>query len=276
MGEAKRKRSATAAFIEQFPDCYFCGGRRRATTREHMPPKSLFDNSHRPDKLVVPACAECNRGTSTADLVASIVSRWNYSSSLQENRDQRRLIPQVRRQAPGIIEEWTTTITEPHEKERARQHLRNYGVVVPYDAAVFTIGPLTIRELNLFAHKAVLALHFEHFHQPLPMTGRICAYWKTKEDFAKGGIPQQLLAIMPKYGTLIQGKWDERQTFEYRHDSNVEYGLFGCLAKLRRGLFVAGFTVTDANVIVPDDNVDWISPGDPPVLLANPRFSKKF
>jgi hypothetical protein len=273
MGEAKRKRSATAIFIEQYPDCYFCGGRRRSTTREHMPPKSLFDNSHRPDKLVMPACDQCNHETSTADLVAAMVSRWHYLSTPQEHFDHRRLIGQIRRQAPEIIDEWQ--IADPREKELARQHLRNYGVPVPYDAGVATIGQLTIRQLNLFAHKAVLALHFEHFRRPLPMKGRICAYWKTKEDFAKEGIPPQLLAILPKYGTLIQGKWDERQTFEYRHDSNMETGLFGCFARLRRGLFVSGFTVTNASVIEPDDNVDWMSPEDAAVLLAELRFSSK-
>jgi hypothetical protein len=34
-----------------------------------------------------------------------------------------------------------------------------------------SIGSLTIRQLNLFAHKAVLALYFEHFRQPLANTG---------------------------------------------------------------------------------------------------------
>jgi hypothetical protein len=215
-----------------------------------------------------------NRETSTADLVAAVISRWNYSSNPQEIHDQRRLIPQLRRQAPGIIEEWTS-ISDARGRKQARQHLRNFGVPVAYDAAVFTIGPLTIPKLNIFAHKAVLALHFEHFRRPLPMAGKICAYWKTKEDFANGGIPPRLLGIMPKHGTLIQGKWDARQTFEYRHDSNVEHGLFGCLAKLRRGLYVAGFTVTDSNVIEPDDTVGWISADEPRVLLAQPRFSRK-
>ena len=239
-----------------------------------MPPKSLFDHSHRPDKLVMPACDQCNRDTSTADLVAAMVSRWNYLSTPQEDLDHRKLIAQIRRQAPEIINEWTE-ISDPREKEGARQHLRDYGMPVPYDAGVVTIGPFTIRQLNLFAHKAVLALHFEHFRRPLPMTGRVCAYWKTKEDFAREGIPPRLLAIMPKYGTLIQGKWDERQTFEYRYDSNMETGLFGCFARLRRGLFVGGFTVTDASVIEPDDNVNWMSSDDSAVLLADSRFSRK-
>jgi hypothetical protein len=276
MGESKRKRSATAAFIEKYPDCYFCGGQRRAVTREHMPPKSLFDNSHRPDKLVMPACDACNRGTSTADLTASIVSRWNYYSTVQEDHDHSKLIAQVRRQAPDLIKEWTElAFADPDEKERARQHLRKYGMHVQHDAAVISIGPVTIRLLNLFSHKAVLALHFEHFKQPLPTTGRVCAYWKTKEDFANGGVPPRLLEILPEYGTLIQGKWNEHETFEYRYASNNEHGLFGCMAKLRRGLFVAGFTVTDASVIPPDDDVEWIIPNDPAVLTEEARLLQK-
>ena len=192
----------------------------------------------------------------------------------QEVHDHQRLIERLRKQDPALLQEWA--ISDPLERERARQHLRDYGMPVPRDAGVATIGPLTIRQLNLFAHKAVLALHFEHTRQPLPMVGRLCAYWKTKEDFAHGGIPSSLLAIMREYATLIQGKWNESETFEYRHASNPDYGLFACLAKLRRGLFIAGFTATNANIIVPDDNVDWMTPDDPLVLLEDPRFSKKF
>lgn len=238
-----------------------------------MPPKSLFDNSHRPDKLVMPACDQCNADTSTADLVASIISRWHYLSSAQEDHDHLRLIVRLRKQAPEIMKEWA--ITDSSERERARQHLRNYGMSVPHDAGVATIGSATIRQLNLFAHKAVLALYFEHAHRPLPMTGRVSAYWKTKEDFARGGVPSSLIAMLPEYGTLIQGKWNESETFEYRHASNPSYELFGCLAKLRRGLFVAGFTVANADVIPPEDNVDWMMPDDALVLLDDPRFLKK-
>jgi hypothetical protein len=69
----------------------------------------------------------------------------------------------------------------------------------------------------IFAHKAVLALYFEHFRHPLPITGGVSAFWKTKEDFAPEGIPQFLLDIMPGYRTLMQGRWNEQKTFEYRH-----------------------------------------------------------
>jgi len=118
--------------------------------------------------------------------------------------------------SPELVDEWSALAYQSSvERKRARQHLRDYGVPVPLDAGVATIGPLTIKQLNLFAHKVVLALHFEIFQKPLPPSGRVAAYWKTKEDFAPhGGVPQDLINLLPRYGTLTQGAWDERETFE--------------------------------------------------------------
>jgi len=171
MGEAKLKRSATQRFIEQFPLCALCGGECASTTREHMPPKSLFDKSHRPDKLVMPACAVCNGGTSKADLTAAMVSRWNYNSPHQEREDHSRLANQVRIQAPELIDEWTKK--DGFDRKGALERLRRYGVEVPDDASLIRVGPHTIRQLNIFAHKAALCLHFEHFKKPLSNSGRV-------------------------------------------------------------------------------------------------------
>src|SRR6266496_4218514 len=104
MGEAKQRRTATAKLIAQFPACSLCGGERQSTTRDHIPPKALFDGSLRPDKLIVPACNICNGGTSTADLVASIISRWRFDADAQELADHSRLVARLRRQAPQVIE----------------------------------------------------------------------------------------------------------------------------------------------------------------------------
>jgi hypothetical protein len=274
MGEASQKRSTTQKFIAEFPECCFCGGLRPATTREHMPPKSLFDDSHRPDKLIMPACDECNQGTSTADLAVATVSRWNYNSGPQERLDHRKLSARGRRQAPELIEEWTSLRNDPIKRAGARRHLIEHGVPVPDDAGLTTVGPLTIRQLNLFAHKAILALYFEHFRRPLSNAGRFCAFWRSKEDFVRDGIPSIFFEMLPKYGTLIQGHWNERETFEYRHDINVDEGLFGCFARFRQGFFVFGFAATNASVLPPDD-LDWIKPSELLALPDNPRFVRK-
>jgi hypothetical protein len=80
--------------------------------------------------------------------------------------------------------------------------------------------------------------------------------------------------MLPDYGTLAQGKWNERETFEYRHARNAAEGLFGCFAKLRRGLFVSGFAVTDGNVL-PSHEKDWVTPSELLTMLDSPRFQKK-
>lgn len=79
------------------------------------------------------------------------------------------------------------------DRKDAMGYLRSYGVRVPDDAGLVTIGPHTIEQLNTFAHKAMLRLYFEHFRKPLPNSGRVSAHWRTKEDFSKYGVPLDLL-----------------------------------------------------------------------------------
>jgi hypothetical protein len=273
MGEAKLNRSGTQKLIAEYPDCCFCGGLRHATTREHMPPKALFDGGHRPDKLIMPACEDCNHGTKTADLTASILSRWHLELSAQQRADHQRLTRGLRNNNPELITEWINL--RLLDRLKAKRDMKELGVPVPANAGVVAIGPLTIRQLNLFSHKVVLALYFEHFRKPLPNTGRVCAFWRTKEDLFHGGIPPVLLEMLKRYGTLEQGQWNEKEVFDYRYEPNENEGLFACLARLRGALFIAGFAVEDAKAIVEDDGPDWIVPSNLLQMLNDPLFEKR-
>jgi len=276
LGEAKQKLSATRKFIAEFPQCAFCGGTRPSTTREHMPPKALFDRSHRPDKLIMPACNECNGGTSTADLVAAVVSRWNYNSGPIELEDHTKLVQRVRIHHPDIFAEWSQHLNLS-ERLKAIKHLGDYGVDVPADAGLVTIGKLTIRQLNLFSHKAVLGLYFEHFKSVLLDQGRVAAYWRTKEDFYAGA-PSVLLEIMQRYGTMEQGRWNAKETFEYRFEVNEKEGLFVCLARLRGGLYVSGFAVSEAAILAEHEDaneIDWIQPSTLLAMVETPQLAEK-
>jgi hypothetical protein len=274
MGEAKRKRSATAKLIERFPACSLCGGQRPSTTRDHIPPKAIFDNSHRPDKLVMPACNECNNGTSTADLVASIISRWNYNANHQELMDGSRLVARLRKQCPEVIDEWTK-----HDRvgrERGRQHLQKNGVPVPTNASIVSIGKISIRHLNLFAYKVTLGLYFNHFQMLLPNSGLVSAIWRTKEDFAKSGVPKELLEIFPKYAALQQGRWDTSKDFEYRFDLNETDGFFGCMARFRTSLYITGFAFKDADALPAEmKSNDWIRPIELLTILDRAEFGHR-
>jgi hypothetical protein len=135
------------------------------------------------------------------------------------------------------------------------------------------IGSHTIRQLNLFAHKATLGLYFEHFRRPLGHAGAYGATWRTKEDFAAKGAPQELLDLLPRYATLVQGRWQTSETFEYRHDVNLSAGVFGFLARLRWGLYISGFAVDDASQIAGEE--DWTIAGDLAAKLSSAGFDKR-
>lgn len=276
MGEAKfkqrRKLSATQKLVAEFPYCCFCGGARPSRTREHMPPISMFDAAQRPDGLVMPACLECNNGTSTADLAVALISRWSAISTPQEQKDHAKFANRVLKQAPSLRDEWLSIVDDPGEQHRARQHLLDHGVPVPADASLATIGPETIGQLNLFAHKVVLGLYFHHFRRGLPGRGRVCAFWRTKEDFAQKGVPQIFFDMFPNYGTIAQGQWDERKTFEYRFAFRAEEGVFGCLARFRRGFFAYGFTVDDPAVLPDEEQAEWVSPEQ---VLSIPKVQRR-
>jgi hypothetical protein len=99
MGEKKRRQGAAARFLRQHPTCALCGGGTPATTREHFPPTSLFRGYYRPNSFVVPACRDCNIGSSTSDLLASLLSRITLGELRgSENEEFRRLASQLGRQ----------------------------------------------------------------------------------------------------------------------------------------------------------------------------------
>src|ERR1700676_2056721 len=158
-----------------------------------------------------------------------MISRWGMNVSPQSHVDHSKLSTQIKRQAPDVVQEWLS-MDDPSKQALARQHLDNHGVPVPAGAMMVTIGPLTIRQLNIFAHKTTVALHFQHFQKPLPVDGRVHAIWRTKEDFALG-VPQELIDLLPGYATMVQGKWNLAEFFEYKFATNDTDGMFGCFVR---------------------------------------------
>jgi len=203
-----------------------------------------------------------------------MISRWDFYASNQSQIDHSKLSNQIKRQAPEVVSEWLS-VDAPALQRRARRHLENHGVSVPFGARFATIGPLTIRHLNIFAHKLALALYFEHFKRPLSSAGRVQAIWKTKEDFSIGGVPHELLTLFDGYNTLIQGAWNAADAFEYRFARNTQDGLFGCFARLRQGLFILGFAIVNDTILqsTPELGGVWIKPDD--LLKEHPHFLKK-
>jgi hypothetical protein len=107
-----------------------------------------LDAAHRPDGFVMPACEECNKGTSTADLAVALISRWGDAGTAQEQLDHAKFAKRVLVQAPSLRDEWLSIADDPAESRRAREHLFRHGVNVPASASLATLGPETVGQLK--------------------------------------------------------------------------------------------------------------------------------
>ena len=82
-------------------NCYICG--RQAETRDHIPPKGIFENPRPTDLITVPACNECNNIYATDDEYF----RWFIATASAENPTAEKLIdnkilPRFRRR-PALL-----------------------------------------------------------------------------------------------------------------------------------------------------------------------------
>ena len=75
MGKASRNRRRIQARLRAQPWCIYCGGVNEATTVDHMPPITIFDQRRRPRGLEFSACQPCNSGCRLAVKVVGLVSR---------------------------------------------------------------------------------------------------------------------------------------------------------------------------------------------------------
>ncbi|MBS9477910.1 hypothetical protein [Ancylobacter radicis] len=273
MGEAAARKSATAQLIAKFPTCAFCCGLRPSSTREHIPPTALFDNGQRPRDIVIPACDDCNRGSSTADLVIALMSRWSINPTGHEDLDHTHLSRRLSKQAPEIITE-LTRFDGGVQQKKARRHLESQGVTVPPGFKAVSIGPKTIPYINQFCYKLSAGLYFHHINEILKTPGQIWIRWQTKEDLSASGPMHEFISILPEYNSLSQGKWKTNEIFEYKLYAEKEKLIVAFAARLRSALYIYG--IATGLPLSRDTSKRWVDAIDLNSIPTTERFSRRF
>lgn len=241
MGEAKRKRTTTAKFLEKHPKCCFCGGEKDATTRDHVPPIAVFTNRQRPDGLVFPACYDCNQSSKKDEYVATMMSRLYPDAKTHLGRAETiKIMGRVDKENPGLFLELQANSSQ---QEKFEIH-RPKGLVGggPLNAS----GPLLNRSMQTFGAKLGKALHYEFTAKPVPKTGGVAVRWYSNYDLFTGDIPRDLIDYLGEPTTLQQGKWSVKEQFSYagRIVATGEAGMYA--AAFRKSFFVVAFVQHDA------------------------------
>ena len=81
MGEARRKLEI---FLEKNPFCVLCGGAKKAESRDHIPPKSMFLNGLWPEGYIFGACDTCNKGSSQDDQLIAFIAKMCHDMNAED------------------------------------------------------------------------------------------------------------------------------------------------------------------------------------------------
>ena len=215
------------------PRCIYCGGVNEATTIDHMPPITIFDQRRRPRGLEFSACQPCNSGGRIAEKIVGLVSRM-YPDPPNDTEELRRLYREFARYHPDLLKEMWPTDDQLGKFRRQQANLP--AGAHPLNAR----GPLLNEAMNRFAAKLALALHFEMTGTIASSAAVVAARWYPNYQVYTEGIPNVLLEAVGNPGTLVQGKWSVGDQFLYAsaRTPNGKQSLF--VARSREALAVAG------------------------------------
>jgi hypothetical protein len=235
-GAGQAKKLQAESFISKNPFCVFCGGRRSATTVDHVPPIIMFAGRQRPKGLEFAACEVCNHGSRHADLFAAFLGRgFPDTGSAIDKEDISKILRGLQNNIPEVLIEMK--MGRASEKLRMRElptHLRDGGLLR-------LDGPIASKLLKLFAYKMGLALYFETTKRPLPKNGQIAVrVWSNFEKFT-GDFPEKALDFLGKGKTLQQGKKEVNDQFSYATALSEDGKLGAFFASFRMAFALIAF-----------------------------------
>lgn len=241
MGEARGKSRRREEILHGEARCIYCSA--TPSTVEHMPPKSMFPNSHRLSGMEFAACLACNHSTRAADAAASFFARMAPTNVVNELEfaEARKLLRTLTSVAPTFIRELFDDRKATHVWAKGRDGF--YG----RKRRMEMNGPVTYALLRAFSAKLGMALYREHVGEPLPEGGMVFT-----QHYLNSGLQSQeaeaALSILPVLGQLTQGRQISGRLFNYRYNTDGRT-IVAALAAFNDNLFVRVFATHDRQIM---------------------------
>jgi hypothetical protein len=244
MGTARIKKQAIFA---KCPNCIFCGGTVPATTIEHCPPRSMFDDRVAPDGYEFASCSTCNNGTSDEDLLVAWMARLDYTD-LSAEGDQRTngLFKAVHKQFPKLVTKLLPNAVEAKRTNRMLGITPEPGKTHA-ETCVINVAPEMTGAIQTFAKKLAKAVYYMQAQKVFPADGCLMLGWFTNVEFVRksGFVP--FLAMKDIAGTTPAIERNRRSLdnrFSYKYSGSDDAKLFAIQAMFGNsfGLVIFGCT----------------------------------
>lgn len=232
----KLARLNREAFFREHPTCVFCGGSAPATTKEHCPPRALFEHKEWPNGFEFPACASCNNGTSGDDVVVALLGRFGREHIPEQDGRTSGIMRNANNQHPGMLPKMLDI-----SPIQARKTAKELGITRPPGLTYQQSGIVNVTShmdtaVATLASKLSKAIYYKETGTIFPADGEIQFNWFTNACLLKLGFIPALQAFAnieaPKPAIARNGR-DLKDQFNYRflvspdNDLAVLQAIFG-------------------------------------------------
>lgn len=237
MGERKNKLQK---FLKLHPKCIFCGGYVDATTIEHCPPRSLFQNYVAPEKFEFPSCAACNNYSSDEDLIVAVIARMGSPTFGDSDGKLIGMMKNLNRQKPNFYKSFLPSATE------ARVNNRQLGIapaagMTHQEMGVLNINDETRKAIKVFAKKLTKGIAYVEEGLIFSNDHCLALNWFTNANVIKDGghkvfeILSHIGGVTPK---LSRNRVILNNQFEYKFSISEDKELILIQAKFGESFFL--------------------------------------
>jgi hypothetical protein len=247
MSESKRKKSRQQKFLAEHPECYFCGGVRRATTIDHVPPKACFPDGYAPEGFESPACKECNEGSVKDDQIFGLYSQLlDFDESKMGREDDAK---KLRKLKQGIINNYPDALPD----QTSAYPLHQVGsITTPYPAAIVLDTPPAFKEASIMiGRKLTHALYMRETGKILTSSHRFLTGCYQPQRGGTETLTSYFASLLPN--TIIGGRSNIKSygdRFRYISGIKEEEDFLVYAAQFGQGLIVWGI-VCGPNIKTP-------------------------
>lgn len=209
MGESNRHR---AQFFSRHPHCCFCAGKSESAEIEHIPPRTMFLNKHRPAGFEFPTCVACNRASRKTDTVVSFLAKFGSFNNYSEvySAEFEKSAKAIFRYCPETYEEIINGRVGNRRKEKALRNIYGDEVVL------VSLGSKQREHINLFGLKLTVATYYEVTGNIASENARINVVIHTSTNAAENTLPTSL-NFLGELRAMNQGSWSVGDQFSYRY-----------------------------------------------------------
>lgn len=208
-----------------------------ATTQDHLPPRSVFNEKKWPDGYVFPACEPCNQGSSRDDALIAFMSRFNpgYEPSDGERLEWLALLRAFREHYPDAMQEMLLGAGEK------RRWMQKHGLHPPSgttygEAPIIRIPRVVHEAVGRFNEKLAKALHYKSTGRIVPSGAWMMTRWWTNTHALTNQIPADVFKYVHVQPKLKNGSVELTRQFSYRYSVSDD-GQLGMYVSVFRQIF---------------------------------------